>query len=180
MKNNEINPAYIARCQKQLKEWNAPLDGWYCDDVIDIEEENSSDGLYTCELCGCSRVRFVHVMQHDEYFEEVRVGCVCAGIMEGDVLAARERERIIKNRAKRKRNFPKRKWKTNYFGALELKYKGSLIHILPSTPERKYYIVRCNGQNVWEYKNRLITNFLAAAYAAFDHVDPVERIQNYE
>src|SRR6056297_2366623 len=141
--------AYIARCQRRLEEWNAPLNDWYCMDVIDIEEELSDTDLFTCELCGCNRVRFVHVMKHDEYFEHVHVGCICAGVMEDDVLAAKARERLVKNRAKRKKNFPNRKWKTNHLGFLELQYRGSLIHILPSTPERKYYIIRCNGQNIW-------------------------------
>lgn len=112
----EIDSAYVRRCQKRLQEWGAPLSGWYCDyiyDVADEEEDPDHIDLFTCELCGCSQVRFVHVMRHDEYFETVSVGCICAGIMEGDILAARERERLMKNRAKRKRNFPNRQWRKN-------------------------------------------------------------------
>ena len=98
----EIDSAYVRRCQKRLQEWGAPLSGWYCDyiyDVADEEEDPDYIDLFTCELCDCSQVRFVHVMRHDEYFETVSVGCICAGIMEGDILAAREREWLMKNRA---------------------------------------------------------------------------------
>lgn len=176
MKNNEVNSAYIARCQKQLRKWNAPLDGWYCDDVIDIEEENSSDGLYTCELCGCTRVRFIHVMHHDDYFEDIKVGCICAGIMEGDVLASKERERLMKNRAKRRSNFPNRKWKENRYGGFSLKYQDNWVNIQQSRFNQNHYGVSCNGKSIWKHKGRPITSFLAATYAAFDLVDPVERI----
>lgn len=176
IKNDEINTAYIARCHKQLKEWNAPLNDWYCIDVIDIEEDSSSTGLFTCELCGCARVRFVHVMHNDEYFEDISVGCICAGIMEGDILAAKERERLIKNRAKRKVNFPRRKWKENHYGGYSLKYQGTWVNINHSKFNQNQYGVSCNGESIWKYKGNPITSFLIAAYAAFDLIDPVERI----
>jgi len=176
MKIDEINTTYIARCHRQLKKWNAPMNNWYCVDVIDIEEDSSSNGLITCELCGCARVRFVHVMQHDEYFEDISVGCICAGIMEGDILAARERERLMKNRAKRKSNFPHRKWKENHYGGYSLKYQGIWVNIHRSKFNQNQYGVSCNGNTVWKHKDKPITSFLAAAYAAFDLVDPAERI----
>ena len=68
----EIDSAYVRRCQKRLQEWGAPLSGWYCEyiyDVADEEEDPDHIDLFTCELCDCSQVRFVHVMRHDEYFE---------------------------------------------------------------------------------------------------------------
>ena len=128
----EIDSAYVRRCQKRLQEWGAPLSGWYCDyiyDVADEEEDPDHIDLFTCELCDCSQVRFVHVMRHDEYFETVSVGCICAGIMEGDILAARERERLMKNRAKRKRNFPHRQWRKNWYGNYQLTYRGRKLFI---------------------------------------------------
>ena len=80
--------AYYARCINELKKWGAPLDGWRCIGVEDVREDDPEADLFECELCGCSNVRFVHVMDHDLYFEEVRVGCICAGVMEGDILKA--------------------------------------------------------------------------------------------
>jgi hypothetical protein len=32
-------------------------------------------------------------MQHKGYPEVIEVGCICAGVMEGDILAAKDRER---------------------------------------------------------------------------------------
>src|SRR5699024_12303587 len=110
----EIDSAYVRRCQKRLREWGAPLSGWYCDyiyDVADEEEDPDHIDLLTCELCDCAQVRFVHVMRHDEYFEAVPVGCICAGIMEGDIFAARERERLMKHGGQRERTVPPRHWR---------------------------------------------------------------------
>ena len=165
--------AYLARCHKRLKEWGAPLQDWYCIGVMDTEED--SGGSFTCELCGCSRVRFVHEMSHKQYFEDVSVGCICAGIMEGDILAAKERERLIKNRARRRSNFLRRKWKENRWGGYQLKYKGDWISI--SGSDRSQYRVNYKKKSVQMYKGKPITNFLSAIYAAFDLVDPPIRGQ---
>lgn len=65
----EIDSAYVRRCQKRLQEWGAPLSGWYCDyiyDVADEDEDSDHIELFTCELCDCTQVRFVHVMRHNE------------------------------------------------------------------------------------------------------------------
>ena len=174
----EIDSAYVRRCQKRLQEWGAPLSGWYCDyiyDVADEEEDSDHIELFTCELCDCTQVRFVHVMRHDEYFETVSVGCICAGIMEGDILAARERERLMKNRAKRKRNFPRRQWRKNWYGNYQLTYQGRKVFINNKGGNR--YSVYVDGRTAWSYKGKPLDNFVLAAYAAFELADPIERIQ---
>ena len=164
--------AYLARCHKRLKEWGAPLQDWYCIGVVDTEEDLGG-GSFTCELCGCSRVRFVHEMSHEQYFEDVSVGCICAGVMEGDILAAKERERLIKNRARRKKTFLRRKWIEYRRGEHRLKYKGDWIWIYGSDQYRVSY----KKESGWLYKGKPIINFLSAVYAAFDLVDPPIRGQ---
>ena len=90
----ELDEKYIARCHRKLKEYGAPLSGWYCVEVIDIADEmDDEDATTECELCGCKKVRYIHVMRYDDYFDDFRVGCICAGIMEGDILEAKDRER---------------------------------------------------------------------------------------
>lgn len=170
----EINSNYVARCHKRLKQWGAPLKDWYCVQVIDMVGEHETVGLFTCELCDCSRVRFAHVMRNEDFYEDITVGCVCAGIMEGDILAAKERDRKIRNRAKRRMNFPKRQWRRNWLGGYFLTYKGELVFINHSQYNENHYGVSHNGVSVWQYKGKSIDNFISAAYAAFDLVDPVE------
>ena len=114
-------------------------------------------------------------MRHDEYFETVSVGCICAGIMEGDILAARERERLMKNRANRKRNFPHRQWRKNWYGNYQLTYRGRKVFINNKGGNR--YSVYVDGRTAWSYKGKPLDNFVLAAYAAFELADPIERIQ---
>jgi hypothetical protein len=79
--------------------WRAglPRKGWACLAVVDHEEPE-----FTCQLCGYNAVRFVHVMAHDSHPGELRVGCVCAGHLEEDYAAPRQRERVARNAASRR------------------------------------------------------------------------------
>ena len=97
------------------------------------------------------------------------------GIMEGDILAARERERLMKNRANRKRNFPHRQWRKNWYGNYQLTYRGRKVFINNKGGNR--YSVYVDGRTAWSYKGKPLDNFVLAAYAAFELADPIERIQ---
>lgn len=178
---SNLDEAYLARCLKRLKELGAPLEDWCCINLIDMCEGDEPDdppSFATCELCDCSRVRYVHVMKHPLYFAEVEVGCICAGIMEGDIIAAKERERLMKNRAKRRKNFVEGKWKkASPRKALRLytrMHKGRKLWI-SVYPGNRYY-VRCGEKSISRYKGQPINNFYSAVYAAFDLADPVEEI----
>ena len=157
---------YIARCRKKLKEWGAPLENWKCVHLIDEEKPD-----FICELCGCEKVRYVHVMEHDAYFEEVCVGCICSGIMEGDIMAARERDRKMKNRVKRKVNFFKKQWKFTRTGGYFLKYHEKQLFI---NYNGRYYCCTCNGRCIWKYHGKPIDNFTSACHATFDLADTIE------
>ena len=171
---------YYARCLRTLKEWGAPTTGWCCIEVIDIREDDEEDyetPLFTCELCGCSKVRYVHVMDNDLYFETVRVGCICAGCMEDDIFGAKERERLMRNRSKRRKNFLKRKWDEKGKGVWERSYKNQELMILEHSGS---FSVHVGSKVTLKYKGRPINNLLSAMYAAFDLADPVEEIFVYE
>ena len=174
----EYSEQYKARCIKRLKEWGAPLEGWYCVRMYDVADEDEAPEdvvLSACELCDCASVRYVHVMQNKDYFEDVNVGCICAGIMEGNILAAKGRDNELKNRARRKWNFPKRKWHKTYDGSLWITYRGQAIYINRS-PYGSNYGVRCGNQSVWKYKGKPIDNLLSATYAAFELADPIDQV----
>lgn len=159
----KVSSKYIARCHKTLVKWGAPVKEWECIGVLDSGDDSS-----VCELCGCGKVRYVHVMHHDWYFENVYVGCICAGVLEGDVLAAKERERIVRNRGKRKQTFLKKKWMEGNDGERFLMYRARRIEIYVRNGG---FGVICEDGCAWDYKGRKITNFLTAVHAAFDLVD---------
>ena len=170
MKKREFSSQYLAKCQRKLQEWNAPLDDWDCMCVSDTNDDGASAYDSTCELCGCKNVRFIHEMYHEDYFERVYVGCICAGIMEGDIIAARERERQVKNRSKRKANFMKREWKAERNGCYKLVYKTKLLRIIPTRGGILEVLV--DGRSISTHKGKEIKNFLTAVHAAFDLIDP--------
>jgi hypothetical protein len=70
-----------------------PKRGWECIDIKDLEEPAA-----ICEMCETTEIRYVHVMHHPEYPDTLDCGCICAGHMQGDPVAAREREANIKRR----------------------------------------------------------------------------------
>lgn len=166
----QYSESYKRRCMKKLNEWNAPITDWDCVYMYDVAEDDGA--LFDCELCYCPKVRYVHVMRHEEYFEDVHVGCICAGIMEGDILAAKERDRKMKNRAKRKANYLKREWKKQINGSFVLRYKNRWIAIIPSHSGIGDFIVICDSQQIESYKGRKINNFLSAVHVVFDVIDP--------
>jgi hypothetical protein len=92
--------------------------------------------------------------------------------MDGDILAAKGRERKMKNRSSRKKNFLKRWWERRENGNRVLWYKNRWITIMASKFEDGSYGVLLDGQSTWRYKGRVMNNFLAAVHAAFDLVDP--------
>jgi hypothetical protein len=111
-------------------------------------------------------------MENIRYFEMISVGCICAGIMEGDILAAKEREKAMKNRAKRKKNYFKREWRRRADGSGVMKYKGRWLTIMPSRFSSGGYGVLFDGKSVWNHKGKRMTEFLTAVHAAFEIVDP--------
>ena len=164
---------YEERCLRQLKEWGAPLYGWYCIDIVDVREDDEDAPFSECELCGCSQVRYEHVMEHESYFEPVIVGCICAGIMEGNILRARERERLMKNRSQRRKRFVAKGWNETIGGDLYKDHKGIRVLLHKCSDG---YSVQVGGKMIYTYKGKRITDTLTAAYAAFDALDPKEVI----
>jgi hypothetical protein len=60
-----------------------PHRGWACTEMYD-----AGDDLITCEMCETQEVRYVHIMTHPDYQGGLECGCVCAGNMERDYIAA--------------------------------------------------------------------------------------------
>lgn len=150
-----------------LQKIGAPLEGWVCKEVIDFEEAE-----YKCQLCGYPAVRYVHVMLHPDYAESIMVGCVCAGIMEGDVLAAKERDNDAKRRSGRKSNYLKKNWDVINSDTWGLKYKHRLITIERDYfLEDEFYKININGDEYQWKDNRRMTSFLSAQHYIFDLID---------
>jgi hypothetical protein len=99
----DISPREFAGGLYRWDQPGVPHKGWTAEHVEDHEEP-----VFQCEMCGNPAVRYVHVMVHPEWPGELRVGCICAGRMEENYAAARDRERQARNRAQRRQRLTER------------------------------------------------------------------------
>lgn len=53
MTTYEMDSAYVRRCHKRLKEWEAPLTGWYCEYVYDVATVKMMLTLRKCSPVNC-------------------------------------------------------------------------------------------------------------------------------
>lgn len=84
-------------------------------------------------MCEVREIRFVHYMQHPAYADILGCGCVCAERMEEDYTAPRERERVLRNAAGRKRRWLSRAWRTSSKGNPYINADGYNVVIFPLT-----------------------------------------------
>lgn len=112
-----------------------PRKDWRCVDVIDIrpdDEPIADDEYETCEMCGNHPIRYVHVMHHDSQPDDMRVGCVCAEKLSDDYVNPKSREKRLRNKATRRRNWLALKWKRSKKGNPYLKKDGMILTVFPN------------------------------------------------
>ena len=80
------------------KNTDLPETGWVCNGISDIQPKRE-----TCQFCEKAQIRYVHLMRHEEWPEELRCGCICAGHMEEDLIGAKQRERDLINKIAREK-----------------------------------------------------------------------------
>lgn len=96
-----------------------PHKGWRCTFIVDLggdRKPGEKIEYETCSMCGQEKIRYVHYMEHSDYPDTLRVGCICAAKMEGNYLAAKDRERVARNRASRRARWLSRKWRLSSKG----------------------------------------------------------------
>lgn len=101
----------IAGGRGKWSQAGVPHLGWTCVDIEDLGEPSQ-----VCGMCESQEIRYVHFMQHDAYPHVLEVGCVCAGNMEGDLLAARRRDATMLSRAGRRARWLSRSWRVSVKG----------------------------------------------------------------
>jgi hypothetical protein len=94
--------AAVMACRGRWSEPGLPHKGWTCTNVEDLE-----DLIGSCEMCNTD-IRYVHHMEHPDYPEALGVGCICAGHMEQNYEAARDRQREAEKATARRRRAAKR------------------------------------------------------------------------
>jgi hypothetical protein len=141
-----------------------PHKGWHC---VDIEDLGAPDA--TCEMCESQVVRYLHHMEHPNSAGILAVGCVCAGHMEGDVAAARDRETSMRSRASKRTRWLTRNWRTSVKGNPTLKADGYRVTVYPRGKGYAATIAAVDDGGLFHARRNYPT-VNEAKLAAFDHI----------
>lgn len=79
-----------------------PMSGWRFRAFEDLGEDHRC----RCQACRRQKMRYAHVLEHPDWPEPIRVGCVCAGRLEGDLKRARLREQAFRLDERRRARWP--------------------------------------------------------------------------
>lgn len=149
-----------------------PKEGWICTKVEDL----GSPAL-TCQMCERENIRYTHTMHHNQHTDLI-VGCICAGHMEEDLQAAKERESYLTSRAQRRQKWLSLKWKTSKNGNPYIKTKKSGLeegHHVVITSNNKFGRLQYSAMIDKSYTNLWFGSMDEAKYAAFDYLWPASK-----
>lgn len=159
--------------KNQKGKWSktgVPHKGWLCIDIEDTEELFS-----ICEMCESQEIRFVHHMQHKDYPKVLKVGCDCAGYMEGSLKNAKDRDKSIKSRALKRKRWLTRNWPISQKGNERIKTKGFYITVYVKNNDWSYSIFHQDKKNINSRSGYDTSD--AAKLAAFDHFDQLIKLR---
>jgi hypothetical protein len=114
---------------KRRGKWSVagvPHKGWTCVDIEDLGEPSAE-----CEMCESQEIRYAHHMEHPAYPRILKVGCVCAGHMEGDLSASRARESMARSRSGKRKRWIARAWKLSARGNPYVQTDGFRVTVYP-------------------------------------------------
>lgn len=158
--------------------WNQegiPHKGWTCRDMEDLgadiehlDADSRRDYYEQCEMCKNEGIRYVHIMEHSNYPDTLRVGQQCAEKMENEY-SPKKRETVLRNKTNRRLNFLKKEWIINAKGNHLLRYKGQNITIMKK-PSGIYGVVY-DGIFIWEDNGKKMRSIDKAKLVAFELFD---------
>jgi hypothetical protein len=133
-----------------------PHKGWSC---IGIDDLRCTSSL--CEMCETQEIRYVHRMKHPEYPEVLDCGCVCAGNMEEDVIAARYRESALRSLADKRDRWALGKWKISRNGNSYVNKDGYSVVLFPVGTQWTFIIRNISTNKVIKYRETFDSEFTA-------------------
>ncbi|MEN6620287.1 MAG: hypothetical protein ABFD50_01895 [Smithella sp.] len=126
MNIQEEEQQLVSQKRGKWSQSGVPHKGWTCIDIEDLGETSE-----VCEMCESQEIRYVHYMSHPQYTDVLGVGCVCAGHMEEDLVAAKERDVQMRSRKQKRKRWLKRDWKVSAKGNDYIKSDGYVITVYP-------------------------------------------------
>jgi hypothetical protein len=89
---------------------DVPQDDWRCMEVADLLEKHTGQKSVACEMCGAEGIRFVHILEHDNFDEVLGVCVDCSARMTGDSVNPRKIEGDV-----RKKSQARDRWLAGYW-----------------------------------------------------------------
>jgi Family of unknown function (DUF5906) len=105
--------------------------GWRCIEIADLGKAD-----FVCEWCAQAIVRYVHMLEHEDYFEFIRAGSCRAGHLTSDEIGARVRERTFKLARARREKWLTSAWTRAADGRLFLNRSGVNLSVFPVGDKR--------------------------------------------
>jgi hypothetical protein len=84
-------------------------------------------------------------MEHPDYPGTLGVGCICAEHMEEDYIRPRQREKRLRNEARRRANLPRRKWSLSRAGNPYLDAEGFNLTVVAASGSGFQLVVKNQG-----------------------------------
>ena len=117
---------FIANGRGKWSVKGVPHKGWHCIDIEDLGEP-----AQICEMCETQEIRYIHYMEHEQFPNILKVGCVCAGHLEENLSEAKKRDDFMKSRSGKRKRWLSRNWKISKKGNEYVKADGYIITIFP-------------------------------------------------
>jgi len=154
----------IAAGRGKWSQPGVPHLGWQCVDIEDLGEL-----LQECEMCETQSIRYVHYMEHPSYPKVLKVGCVCAGNMEGNRAAADGREAEMRSRAGKRTRWLSRRWRVSEKGNHWIRADGYRVTVYKRGAGWAATVSDVNDSFVEHSRTHYATRDLAKL-AAFDFI----------
>lgn len=143
---------------------DVPHKGWVC-----FEIEDTEDTSQLCEMCESQSIRYIHHMRHPNYKQDLAVGCICAGHMEENLIAASIRDDFMKSRSNKRKKWITRKWKVSSNGNDYIKSDGYLVIIFKRNNSWCGKVSRLDG-SYEQYSKRNYSTKEQVKMSSFDFI----------
>ena len=121
-----------------------PHRGWQFHDLEDL-----GDLVGTCQMCETQSIRYVHYMKHPDYPDMLGVGSVCAGNMEENYAAPKERESRAISIAARRKRWMEAEWRESERGNSFINRDGCNIVLYRRSGRWAYRIEERQTEEQW-------------------------------
>lgn len=158
---------------ENLKNGDIPKEGWVCENVIDRKYTlNLMQGIKydSCEMCGNTKLRYVHIMKHPDYPNTLGVDCECAEKMSNDYTNPKLKEEALRKKFYRRNNFVYEFWNISKDKKTYTKKHRGVVITMKEAEDGKWGVL-WDDQEMWEYNGFAIDSYDNAENVAFEVIE---------